>query len=326
MRGPGVGVIAFDNPNRPDSYEQIWTLSLQKTLPWNLQAELSYVGSHGVHLSKRININRPDVGNPPTCDSDCVQAHKPYPDFGFLLVNEPIGQSWYDGLQFNLRKPLSNHVFLQQAFTWSKSLDTCSYDALAARNYRPLDRDKARSTFDIRLRDATSLVYNMPTLNDKSFAVRHVLGAWQASLITTLESGESCSIISADNSNTGVPFDYYPNLVAVGNLPPSQRTAARWFNTSAFVLPPVGSYGNVGADILDGPGNATVNFALMKNFPFHSRLLGEGSRFEFRSEAYNLFNRSNLLTPDDYLGDPTFGQVLGAGPARTIQFALKLIF
>ena len=59
----------------------------------------------------------------------------------------------------------------------------------------------------------------------------------------------------------------------------------------------------------------------MKNFH-----ITEGRYFQFRLEAYNAFNRVNLGNPGTTLGTATFGQILSAGGARTVQIGLKFIF
>jgi hypothetical protein len=43
-------------------------------------------------------------------------------------------------------------------------------------------------------------------------------------------------------------------------------------------------------------------------------------------EAFNVFNRTNFGLPDNFIGSPTFGQILSAGNPRRVQLALKLLF
>jgi hypothetical protein len=45
----------------------------------------------------------------------------------------------------------------------------------------------------------------------------------------------------------------------------------RCFNPHAFVLPPPGTYGNDGRDILTGPGRATLGLSLAKLTPISDR-------------------------------------------------------
>ena len=101
----------------------------------------------------------------------------------------------------------------------------------------------------------------------------------------------------------------------------SNPTPGEWFNTAAFTIPPYGQFGNAGRDILDGPGLQTVNVSIVKNNAVTERL-----NLQFRTEFFNLLNRTNFNLPDNFVGSPTFGQVVSAQDPRRIQFALKVLF
>jgi len=64
---------------------------------------------------------------------------------------------------------------------------------------------------------------------------------------------------------------------------------------------------------------------VQKNFT-----IKESTRLEFRSEFYNLFNRTKWADPSVNINSPsTFGRILGVDgryQARTIQLGLKLLF
>ena len=47
---------------------------------------------------------------------------------------------------------------------------------------------------------------------------------------------------------------------------------------------------------------------------------------EFRSEFFNVLNRTNFAAPNSDRANPNFGRVTSAFPARVVQFALKLVF
>ena len=54
--------------------------------------------------------------------------------------------------------------------------------------------------------------------------------------------------------------------------------------------------------------------------------LGPRVRLQLRLEAFNLLNRTNFDLPDNFLGSPTFGQILSAGSPRRLQFGTKLLW
>jgi hypothetical protein len=139
----------------------------------------------------------------------------------------------------------------------------------------------------------------------------------------TFQSGRPFTVAihpDIDNSNTGranlgFGTNDRPNLV--GDPSAGSRDETQWFNTQAFAYPPFGSFGDVGRNALDGPGFSNVNLALARN-----ARLGRGL-FQLRLEIYNVFNTANLGQPDNFLGSPTFGQVLSAGAPRRLQLGLR---
>ena len=64
-----------------------------------------------------------------------------------------------------------------------------------------------------------------------------------------------------------------------------------------------------------------MNASLVKN-----SVIREHTTLQFRVETFNLFNRTNFGLPDNFIGSPTFGQILSAGNPRRLQLGLKLLF
>jgi hypothetical protein len=76
-----------------------------------------------------------------------------------------------------------------------------------------------------------------------------------------------------------------PRPIVHGALPASQQTVDEWFNPACFAVPTPFAPSNEGSNILAGPSLTTLDFGLLRKFPF-----GEGRRLEFRWEAFNLFD------------------------------------
>ena len=184
------------------------------------------------------------------------------------------------------------------------------------RNFRG---ERGLCTFDARQRFVVSGTYDIPSPATNP-ALRAVFGGWQLGSIVTLQSGLPFSInLTSDPANTG-NLNQRPNLVADPNLPGSRRTPQEWFNTSAFTLPAQYTFGNSGRDILSAPGTATVDFSLLKNI----RIL-EHEALQFRTEFFNLLNRTNFQYPVRFCSapsagaictSPAFGQILSAHDPR----------
>jgi hypothetical protein len=154
--------------------------------------------------------------------------------------------------------------------------------------------------------------------------LRQVFGGWETNGIITLVSGSWMTIGSGvDNSRSAVNLDR-ADLVGDPFLPtdrPRAELIDRYFNTSAFTVNALGTFGTSGRNIIRGPGDATVDAGISKNF-----MLSERMRLQFRSEFFNFFNRVNLGNPNTNASAAQFGRITGAGSPRVIQFALKLNF
>ena len=101
-----------------------------------------------------------------------------------------------------------------------------------------------------------------------------------------------------------------------------------WFNTACFVSPPDFVFGNESRTDprLRGSGVNNFDFALFKRTRFGP---DEKLGLEFRSEFFNLFNRTQFAPPNTSVGSSTFGQITSIFPGtnpRLIQFGLKFLF
>jgi len=177
-----------------------------------------------------------------------------------------------------------------------------------------------------------SYSYDLPFGKGKRYLtddglISKLLSGWQTLGIVTLQSGRPFTVAllpEIDNSGTGRSVLGFgandrPNVSGDPNL--SSPSADRWFNTAAFAFPAPGTFGNAGRNILRGPGYQNVNASLVKN-----TLLTERLNLQFRAEAFNLFNHTNLNLPDNFLGSPTFGRITSARDPRHLQFGVKLLF
>ena len=112
-----------------------------------------------------------------------------------------------------------------------------------------------------------------------------------------------------------------PDRIAKGAV--DNPTVDRWFDRSAFVVVPTGSYrfGNSGRNILDGPGTIIINTSLSRRFRF-----GESRSIQYRLEAFNLPNHPNFNLPENNVDIPTAGTIRGAKNSRNLQMSLRLEF
>jgi hypothetical protein len=118
--------------------------------------------------------------------------------------------------------------------------------------------------------------------------------------VTYLQTGQYFSPIfdDADPSNTNT-FGGMPDRICNGNLSSGQRSVNHWFNTSCFVNPPAGRYGNSGVNILEGPGMHVHNATLLKRFPITEKV-----HFDLMVMVGNIFNHPNFLSPANDISVP----------------------
>jgi hypothetical protein len=136
--------------------------------------------------------------------------------------------------------------------------------------------------------------------------------------ITTLQTGGALTITApGDTGNVGLTSR--PNRVCDGSL--SSPSVTRWFDTSCFVTPAAFTFGNSGRGILSGPGMHTWDAGIMKRFR-----ITENHFVQFRWEMFNAFNNVNYANPGTALATPSFGRVVSAASARSMQFGLKYGF
>ncbi len=174
---------------------------------------------------------------------------------------------------------------------------------------------------------ALSYVYELPFFRRSNrAALRHVLGGWQVSGITSINSGQPIPRVLADTANEG--RGNRPNLVGdprsglAGTI--DDDGLPYIFDPNAFTLAPDGTYGNAPRGFARGRGQNQTNLLMAKNFYFDS----ENEKYlQFRAEAYNIFNHNQFTGIGATLATPaTLGRPTSARLPREFQFALKFYF
>jgi hypothetical protein len=313
-------------------YVQQWNMSIQKEFGRDLVWEVNYVGNSGVKLYGAYE------GNQPTPGAGGVNTRRPLSPItsGSILRVEPWVTSSYQGLSTRLQKRFSAGVSFLAAYTFGRSLDMqsnidlCDGCASSGGSGSVVDSRNRRlnyglSDHHVAHRFVLSGLWELPFGRGRAFltnGVANVLaGGWAVSGITTLSSGLPFTLnLNFDNANIG--NTNWPNRIRKGTL--DNPTVDQWFDTGAFVFPPQYIQGNAGRNILTGPGTVSTDLSLQRNFRMP---INEGSRLEFRAEAFNVFNTPQLGNPGSTLGTPQFGVISGtARPNRQLQLGLRLLF
>jgi len=313
-----------------------WNFGIQQQLPDNVIAEVNYVGNLGRHLLRTRNINQLPLGTLLGANSGAnPNSLRPYLGYAAISFSDNGDNSNYNALQVAVSRRMSRGLSLGVSYTFSRTLDTSGGGSNTTG--APQNSYNARPDYglsDIHRRQVMSFnyVYEMPFFAKHANPVlRHSLGGWEVAGVTSFESGAPNNVtVSQDIARIGVSSSR-ASVNGDPNLPADQRTVAAWFNASAF-LPPaqmtLGQFGNVGRNVLIGPGFEEWDLSLIKNFTFV-----EKAHVQFRAEAFNVLNHANFNSIGTTVtfnssGKPSgnFGAVTGAGPGRTLEFGLKFSF
>ena len=311
-------------------YNNVWNLSIERSLSSTTSFQAQYIGSYTVHADNETYQNL----FPDACLNPASGCHvRPIPEMsGFPSVTWD-GWEKYHALALTLTQHLWHGLTVNSNYTFSKALDDASNPG--ADNAEPnfpqdpanLAAEKGLSDFDHRNRFVTSFLYLIPLLKHSDGWVHTAFGEWQVGGIWTLQSGAPFTVnLSTDVANNGEPLSapsQRPNLTCNPNSGP--KTTLEWFNTSCFATPAQFTYGNAGRDIVTGPGLDDFDFTLQKQFPIRER-----ANLQFRLDVFDFFNHPNLNAPigagRTFSTASSFGEITSANDPRDMQFSLRLAF
>jgi hypothetical protein len=265
-------------------------------------------------MNYSIGINQPEPSLIPFS-----QDRRPWPQFVGGSYVRSDGKQNYNALTLQAQRKLGTLAFNAHWTLTSNYINTYNLE----NPYAPLMY--SRVPYTSRQRAVINSRWEIPVgrgrmlLADAPAVVDHVLGGWQLYWIAYFESGFffSPSFSGSDPSNTN-SFGGLPDRVASGNLSTDQRDLDRWFDASAFQVPPAGRFGNSGANVLEGPGYHMHNISVRKAFDITERV-----RFTFTVAASNAFNHPNFRVPSSNISVPGSVGVVSnlreGSRARTIE-------
>ena len=275
----------------------------------------------------------------PTRQASCQQAaQRRNPRLGPLHFVSHDAAALYNSLQLQVTGQLSHGLRLQGSYTWSKALaEDTVYDAGVTSNAPPISMipfdphaDRGYANFDQRHVFSFNYTYQFPG-NSLQGVAAAVWKVWETNGIARVTSGLPLTVgmtvnQSGDGATAQIPDR--PNLRAGASNNPVLGTVSRWYDPAAFEFPRLGFYGNLGRNTVIGPGVATFDLSLVKNFRFTER-----HSLLFRAEFFNLFNHANFGLPKRFVFAAGGAVVGNAGAIQTlttssrqIQFGLRYSF
>jgi len=272
-----------------------------------------------------------------------------YPGYGDVNTLRNAANSIYNSLQVSARRTVGA-LTVSLAYTYSHSIDDSSDRSdTAFVNAYDIASNRASSTFDMRHNLAISYVYALPLLKSSTGLKQALLGGWQVSGITVVQSGTPFSVNDglpfgdnagvANGTGTGSRLDLVGNPSAgltSTDVPGDRGPLA--YNPAAFAAPQGLTFGDVGRNTLTLPDRVNFDFGVFKRFAINERM-----GFEFRWENFNLFNHTeyNQVSGNGSSGgtganvamdtvDPTASTVFlhlsGTHDPRIMQFGLRFYF
>lgn len=320
-------VTWYMDPKAQNPYSMQWNLGVQHQITRNTTLAANYVGSG----SRRLFIGgyynvalTPGPGNP--------RDRSPFPHIAPTYYDRSWGRSNYHAMQILLDRKFNAGLAYMVSYTWSKAIDIATSGWYGVEGHSSQDpyhfnNDRSVAGFDLPHVLTINWIYQLPIGPGKRFdptskLLRHLIGNWQLNGIAFYRSGIPFNLsVPGDIANTGNTSYMRPNYIG-GDVKLSNPTPARWFNASAFAIPPSFTFGTLGRHVLRADGVQNYDFSIFRQFP-----VTENKRLEFRAEMFNAFNTPVYGTPNGTITSVNFGKVTDtANQARQIQLALKFLF
>jgi hypothetical protein len=274
------------------------------------------------------------------------QLDRPYPQYtGLSLAGQGSYDSTYHSLQVTLERRFASAGSLLVAYTNSKLIsdtDTLTnwleVAAGAIQDNNNNNAERSLSSQDVPQRLVISYVLDLPFGRGRRYmsgatgAMDKLIGGWGVDGVTIFQSGFPLVFSNSDpNYATLFGAGSRPNYIAGCNKSAPAGGSAQlneWFNTACFSAPADFTFGNESRTdpTLRGDGVKNFDFSVFKRTKFGP---DEKLGLEFRTEFFNLFNRTQFAPPNTSFGSATFGQVTSTYPGtnpRLIQFGLKFLF
>jgi len=374
---PAATVLVDDALRTP--YSQSWFVGVQRELTPNLIVEVTQTGSLGRKLVTADLLNRA-LSIPPERPANNNGRYNPgFSDISyranqglsnFLALEVSLNRRFSSGVQFQMSytysrtRDMQSDPLVQPGLsaqrTASSNLASDAFFQIKTGFTRQFDprADYGRSDFD----QTHNLVFSSVAQSPRFNGWLRFLSDWQAAALVGIRSGFPFSVHTgnscpaADTPVAQCQSTFFPesggflvrnradflggsNDEAFLDSRPEISGGVRLLDQTKFRPPVGGDIGNQPRNVFRGPGFWNVDFGLSRSFPLP--YLGEQGRIQFRADLFNLFNHTNLNSPNRVFESPAFGQAtfgrqgfgsteISAAPLdeqpRRVQFALKAIF
>ena len=308
------------DPDFQNSYIESYNLNIQQRLANKWSVMVGYFGSGGRHLRTRVNLNQfledaqghvlLDSSNKPVRPfQTALLPGNPTPvNLGNVSDNVSNGNSSYNALWITSNLQAWRGFQFNTSYTYSKSLDYTSQNGqgVVIQNSLNPAGDRGLSDFDARNRLSMNFIYDLP-----AFRSNRLFQGWQVSSIISDQSGNPVNLIAGGLTSLTRLQTLRPDLTGPINIIDTPVAGGiQWFaptlcdptNTrspacgqTTFAMPTAGGvhFGDLGRNVIIGPGFNDVDFSLVKRTKINERF-----SHEMRFEVFDLFNHPTSASPD----------------------------
>ncbi len=326
------------NPKLVMPMTQQWSFSIGHER-WNTAFEAMYTGTATRKMWYGYDLNAP------LPDGNLYNTKpRPFPQYPGITYNTNGRSHIYNALMLKAHRRFANGPIFQVAYTWARDIG----DDSGPEFWFDRSRERGPDQLTPNQRFTASVIYELPIGQGKKLwtgmpkAADYALGGWELAVTSYQQTGQHLTPQMTFPDPTGTKFTnsgrsnlsgYRPDVIGDPNNGP--RTADQWFNTSAFVAPPIGRPGNAGRGIIVGPGTNVVHASVHKTFYLADR--ERGPRLTVGLLANNVFNHINYGNPSTNLSSSGVGQITSSGggnrsnpgdlaAARSMRLRLRIEF
>jgi hypothetical protein len=305
---------------------------------------LNSVGQVALNLAQRFETSAGSRVSATSLSGLSPYFFVPFPQFGMVRTIDSNDFSTYHGLEVQIMRRFTKGLEAQFSWTWSKSLDTRSYDpsltiygtgtgqSATSHPFDPGNRklNYARSDFDRRHVFNSYWTYELPFGANSNRIVKSVIGGWSVSGFLRYQTGRPFTIFSGANTFSSV---FQSTVQCNGCSPSDGHVFTNAAGIIQFIDPatrdkmvatPAGEIGNTGRNFFNLAATFNMDASLSKRFAITERV-----GLQVRADATNLTNTPLWDVPTAVRTSGTFGNLTGpleATGARKIQLGAKVSF
>jgi hypothetical protein len=317
------------SPDLTEGTLHSWNVAFQRQLPYQLTADVAYVGNRGVDLVMDVDANAGLVYGAGNAGRPQFPA---YNRTGTSRTRTNLNKSEYHGLQMKVDRKFRNGLMVTNSYTISRAQDLANENGTIG---TPIDFDLswARANYDRTHNYSLTTIYELPFGPGKKWLadgnLGKIIGGWQVSSLFVAQSGVPLTIGGSGAILDTPGNSAYVNLngenTVLGGLGPGKL----YFDPSVYSLPAQDTQGNMQRNSgPEGPGFWQLDMSMFKRFA-----IGNGRKYaEFRVDSYNFTNSVRWGNPGTGFSTATgntFGQITGtAGQTgqRVFRFGGRFAF